>query len=114
MGALPGTLGGQLWGEGTIEPPSHGSPAIQSRFEVPRSKECRAVTQRGPWGDADHFSKAMPRMRRSRSASFGLPPIGSGTRSSRGHFGLERQDQPPVFDALQKDAGGAGSTCGSS
>ena len=48
MGALPGTLGGQLWGEGTIEPPSHGSPAIQSRFEVPRSKECPAVTQRRP------------------------------------------------------------------
>ena len=49
MEALPGTLGGQLWGEGTIEPPSHGSPAIQSRFEVPRSKECPAVTQRRPW-----------------------------------------------------------------
>jgi hypothetical protein len=38
-GAGRGTLGGQLWDEGTIEPPSHGSPAIQSRFEVPRSKE---------------------------------------------------------------------------
>ena len=47
MGALPGTLGGQLWGEGTIEPPSHGSPAIQSRFEVPRSKECPALTSGG-------------------------------------------------------------------
>jgi hypothetical protein len=58
MEALPGTLGGQLWGEGTIEPPSHGSPAIQSRFEVPRSKErpdsaqpagdLTAGTMRGP------------------------------------------------------------------
>ena len=57
MEALPGTLGGQLWGEGTIEPPSHGSPAIQSRFEVPRSNalnlaqpagDLTAGTMRGP------------------------------------------------------------------
>jgi hypothetical protein len=50
MGAEPETLGGQLWGEGTIEPPIYGSPAIQSWFEVPRSRVgCPAVTQRRPW-----------------------------------------------------------------
>jgi hypothetical protein len=50
-GRWPGTLGGQLWDEGTIEPPSHGSPAIQSagawlRSRAASTSESRGVTAR--------------------------------------------------------------------
>jgi hypothetical protein len=60
MGAEPGTLGGQLWGEGTIEPPIHGSLSIQSGFEVPSLKECpgrdsvEAVVRFGAGGYRSH------------------------------------------------------------
>jgi hypothetical protein len=49
-GGAPETLGGQLWGEGTIEPPIYGSPAIQNGIEVSRSRMgCPALTQGSPW-----------------------------------------------------------------
>ena len=76
MGALPGTPGGQLWGKGTIEPPSHGSPAIQSRFEVPRSKECPVVTQRRPPARFDSRGSRRPTRHHS-------PGLSSGSGGAR-------------------------------